>query len=148
MHYQTPYKQQGAILFISLIILLMMTAIAVSSVRYSTMDQRVSLTFQQKNSTFQAAESALKKNSDAMETVFAIEQAKSGGFTETFTFTDTQGTQVNATATTTRIGLMPGSSAQIGELKLYRFKTESTASITNNNTVTELEAGFIKAVID
>ena len=52
-------KEQGAILFISPIMLLLITMVAISSTLLSTTGQRVSLTYQLQNSTFQAADSEL-----------------------------------------------------------------------------------------
>ncbi|WP_062268578.1 PilX N-terminal domain-containing pilus assembly protein [Endozoicomonas arenosclerae] len=141
-------SERGAILFISLIILLLVTVIAIGSVRYATLDQRISLTVQQKNTTFQAAESGLSQNENAMNFKFAIDQARVDGYTETFTFTDTSGSQVTAQATTRQVGIVQGQSLRSDGLKLYRFRTESNATMNNANTVTDLEAGFVKAVLD
>ncbi|WOG26430.1 PilX N-terminal domain-containing pilus assembly protein [Endozoicomonas sp. 8E] len=149
MKTRAPHKaERGAILFISLIILLLVTVIAIGSVRYSTVDQRISLTVQQKNSTFQAAESSLSQNENDMDLKFAVDQAGEGGYTQSFIFTDASGSQVTAQATTTRIGIVQGQGLRSDGLKLYRFRTVSNANMNNANTVTELEAGFIKAVLE
>ena len=56
----TTHKQQGAVLFISLIFLLIMTVIGISSLRSSTMDERQAGNALDRQLAFQAAESALR----------------------------------------------------------------------------------------
>lgn len=57
---QFPIKQQGFVLVVSLIFLVIMTVLAVTSIQRATLDEKVSGNLRAQNIAFQAAESALR----------------------------------------------------------------------------------------
>ncbi len=57
---QLRHKQQGAVLFVSLMILLVLTLIGVSSLNGSLMEEKMAANAQTSTTVFQGAESAIK----------------------------------------------------------------------------------------
>lgn len=55
-----PHKQQGVVLFVSLILLLVLTLIAVSSMQSNIMEERMAGNMRNQDMAFQAAEAALR----------------------------------------------------------------------------------------
>ena len=143
-------KQHGAILFISLIILLLITLVAIGSTKLSTSGQRIAFNFQLQNTTFQAAESALDETVRLLEeSEFEVRQvlASPAGRTRNATFTDSNGFEVRTTTLTTFTeNLYTGGS--IGKSRSLIFKIISTASVNGFNAVTELEHGFQVRVVE
>ncbi len=145
-------KQQGAILFISLIILLLMTIVAVGSVQLSTMGQRISMTYQLQNTSFQVAESALNKTQRLLErSPFALNQANNGTLRETYKYTPA-GLKVTATTTTQlreRV-LDSGNSLGVGKSlpQIFIYETRSTTQIDGYDISTELEQGYQARILE
>lgn len=74
----TFIKQQGAVLIVSLIILLVMTLIGVTAMQTTTMEERMAGNMRDQNFAFQAAEIALRDAEDFIEQI-----ATTGGFNGT-----------------------------------------------------------------
>ncbi|WP_257292465.1 PilX N-terminal domain-containing pilus assembly protein [Endozoicomonas sp. ONNA1] len=142
-------KQDGAILFVSLIILLLITIVAIGSSRLSTNGQRISFNYQLKNSTFQTADSSLIEAQVMLsDSPIASEQANdSGGFSLSSTTTNSvTGLQIQSNTNTVRTGILGGNSlsADGSAPKVYVYTTEATSELTALNISTVLEEGFIK----
>ncbi|KEI72848.1 PilX N-terminal domain-containing pilus assembly protein [Endozoicomonas elysicola] len=152
---QQTGKQQGAILFISLIILLLITMVAIGSTRLSTMGQRVSMTYQLQNTTFQAADSALRSTQRLLEeSAFALEQAANGNFQpDPYEYTNgTTNLTVRAVTETTLREKISDSGSSLGVGKglpqTFIYETTSTAQIDGYEIVTELEQGYQIRTLD
>lgn len=152
---QQTGRQQGAILFISLIILLLITMVAIGSTRLSTMGQRVSMTYQLQNTTFQAADSALRSTQRLLEeSAFALEQAANGNFQpDPYEYTNgTNNLTVRAVTETTLREKISDSGSSLGVGKglpqTFIYETTSTARIDGYDIVTELEQGYQIRTLD
>jgi type IV pilus assembly protein PilX len=73
MHNKTisPRQQHGAVLIISLIMLLVLTLLGVTSMRTSILEEKMAGNLRDKNLSFQAAESALRDGEDLLQTLVA-----------------------------------------------------------------------------
>jgi type IV pilus assembly protein PilX len=60
-------KQEGVVLFMSLVMLLMLTVLGISSVQTTTLQQRMARNANDSNIAFNAAESALRDGEDLLE---------------------------------------------------------------------------------
>jgi len=65
-------KQEGVVLFMSLVMLLLLTVLGVSSIQTTTLQQRMARNAIDSNLAFQAAESALRDAEDFLETLNAL----------------------------------------------------------------------------
>ena len=65
------HQQRGAVLIISLIMLLVLTLLGVSSMRTTTLEEKMAGNLRDKNLAFQAAETALRDGEDLIETLVA-----------------------------------------------------------------------------
>ena len=137
----TASKEHGSILFTTLILLLVITMIAIGSTRLSTAGQRISFNYQMKNTSFQAADSAL---------VEAVEQLANSPVTETFVIElppqkDPQtGNNIISTVNVERTRVAVGDSLSVTAPKTFAYKMISQANISGLNIETELEQGFLK----
>ncbi len=138
-------KQDGAILFISLIILLLVTIVGISNVSLSTSNQRISFNYQTKNSTFQSSDSALKLAQTQLRTGGPTQTmaATPGGFINN-SVTPYAGDDIQTETTTWQQGALKGSSLKQGSFTLFEYVTESNSSIPQQNTRTILREGFIQ----
>lgn len=133
-------KQQGAILFITLIILMMMTVVAITSTRISTSGQRISFNHQMKNTSFQTAEKGLLAAKNQL-----VNTPNQENFTNTSPFTDPQtGQNIVTEMTVTKAEIMTGNSLSVSAPRMNAYKIVSTSTITSMNIVTELEEGYLK----
>ncbi|WP_194842588.1 PilX N-terminal domain-containing pilus assembly protein [Endozoicomonas sp. OPT23] len=140
-------RQDGAILFISLIILLLVTIVAIGSTRLSTTGQRISLNYQAKNSTFQAADSALasiRRDVESNPLASALASQPNGyGPPPEITDPNISGRQITTRTNTRRLGLLPGFGSNSG-IPIYVYRTEATSTLDDMNISSELEEGFIR----
>ncbi|WP_299733727.1 PilX N-terminal domain-containing pilus assembly protein [uncultured Endozoicomonas sp.] len=148
-------QQRGAILFVSLIILLLITMVAIGSTRLSTMGQRTSLTYQLQNTAFQAADSALDSTQRLLEnSSFALDRATAGTLPEqVYEYDDaTTGLTTQATTNTTLQEKVSDSGNSLGVGKglpqVYLYETTSTSEISGYQIVTELEQGYQIRTLD
>lgn len=65
-------RQEGVVLFMSLVMLLLLTVLGVSSIQTTTLQQRMARNANDSNLAFQAAESALRDGEDYLETLNAM----------------------------------------------------------------------------
>lgn len=144
--------QQGAILFVSLIILLLITMVAVGSVRLSTMEQRISMTYQLQNNSFQAADSGLNRTQRLLENnTFALAQAKEGTLSKSYKYTAAGPTITVSTKTTLREKMADsGNSIGVGKglPQIYMFETTSTTNLNGYDISTELEQGYQVRILE
>jgi len=63
----SPIKQGGAVLFISLILLVVMTLIGITGMHTTILEEKMSRNFRDKNIAFQTAESALKSADNQLQ---------------------------------------------------------------------------------
>ncbi|KEQ15011.1 PilX N-terminal domain-containing pilus assembly protein [Endozoicomonas numazuensis] len=162
MRTTSPNQQQGAILFISLIILLLVTIVAIGSTRLSTMGQRVSHNYQLKNTSFQAAESGLESSHRLLlSSSFFMSQAdqamsdpNSNGLESSFVYNDVNGGVTTDVATESKLVekiVDSGNSLGVGKgsPQFYVYETLSTANIRDNNDVESvLERGQLTSRVD
>lgn len=73
-----PHVQRGAVLIVSLLILLVMTVIGVSSMQSSTLEEKMASNSRDRNIGFQSAETAMREAEGYVEGLVT-----SGGFTNT-----------------------------------------------------------------
>lgn len=64
---QTQKKQTGAVLFVSLIILILLSIVGLSTLRTTLTQEKMSANYKQKSQSFQAAESALRVGEDWLD---------------------------------------------------------------------------------
>ena len=69
---QMKQKQEGVVLFFSLVMLLMLTLLGISSVQTTSLQQRMSTSATDSNLAFQSAESALRDGEDFIETLNSL----------------------------------------------------------------------------
>jgi len=62
----TPYRQRGAALVVSLLFLLIMTVIGVTALQVASLEERISGNLRSRNLAFQAAETALRTGESAL----------------------------------------------------------------------------------
>jgi type IV pilus assembly protein PilX len=67
----SPNHQRGAVLIISLIMLLVLTLLGVSSMRTTILEEKMAGNLRDKNTSFQAAETALRDGEALLETLLA-----------------------------------------------------------------------------
>jgi type IV pilus assembly protein PilX len=67
MAMQNKQKQEGIVLFMSLVMLLLLTALGVSSIQTTSLQQRMARNANDSNLAFQAAEAALRDGEDLLE---------------------------------------------------------------------------------
>ena len=144
--------QQGAILFVSVMILLLLTMVAVGSVRLSTMEQRISMTYQLQNNSFQAADSGLNRTQRLLENnTFALAQAKEGTLSKSYEYT-AAGPKITVSTETTLREKMADSGNSIGVGKglpqIYMFETTSTTDLDGYDISTELEQGYQVRILE
>ena len=65
-----PRKQQGVVLFVSLVILLVLTILGVTAISSTTMEERMAFNHQQSDLTFQAAESGIAQVIDKASSAY------------------------------------------------------------------------------
>ena len=73
-----PGQQQGVVLFMSLVMLLLLTVLGVSSIQTTTLQQQMARTASDTNLAFQAAEAALRDGEDYLEALNAMNDFSTG----------------------------------------------------------------------
>lgn len=71
-------NQTGVVLFMSLVILLILTILGLSSVQTTSLQERMSRNARDSNLAFQAAESALRDGEDRLETLTSLSEFDDG----------------------------------------------------------------------
>ena len=66
-HYKFPHQQRGAVLFISLIMLLVTTLIGVTGMQNSAMEEKMVMNSRDIDLSFQAAEAALREGEESLQ---------------------------------------------------------------------------------
>lgn len=158
-----PHRQRGAVLIVSLIILIMMTIIGVTALSTATLEQRMAVNTQQDDMMFQAAESEIENVIDTATTTItgystatdpmvlvinnfgtnnpmALTAANIPDATTAAKLNPTfaGSPNVSATATIEYTGKMASSATcgngfQFGSVVCYQFTITSTATIANSN---------------
>lgn len=110
---QTRNSQQGAVLVVSLLILLILTILGVSSMQSSTMEEKMASNSRDRNVGFQSAEAAVRAAEIYIESLVTT-----GGFTNTNGLFDSIGSEPDpftdttwSTASKYRAASAPGGSA-------------------------------------
>jgi type IV pilus assembly protein PilX len=155
-HCKNRYRQQGVALFVSLIILLVLTVIGVGALSGTSLEERMAGNYQQSMVAFQAAETAIEKvivSSDvggagANDNPFYVEtsdptilaiNAGIDATTTVSTITDTSSlsnaTLVTAT-TVIYIGTDACPGASFGSLICYQFNLQANASVNQTSANT------------
>ena len=151
-------KEQGSVLFVSLIILLIITVVAIGSTRVSTAGQRISFNYQMKNSTFQAADSALAEAKERL-----VSSPVNGSFSFPAAFDNPWGDanrpSLPVEVSIRRLRIADGGSLSVTAPKTYAYKIISCSEVLSCSAGTsdcipvckpssdfpsELEEGFLK----
>lgn len=147
----TPHstkRQQGAVLLISLLVLLVLTLIGLSSLDSSVMEQKMATNAQTATSTFQQAESAIRQTYylESPSPTNALDKAMNGTATERHRGYSTPdmaiGTDLaHPTATTTDKGALTGTSRSnaIDVGRRIQF-TEQVIEITGTANVGNIQS--------
>jgi len=152
--HQKPFakKQKGAVLVVSLIILLVMTLIALSGMKTSMMQEKMAANAQNMNKTFQAAESAvgaltstiMSGNSTILSTALTAED----GFAPATSYS-VGDSHIDSTVQVEYKGEViatGGNSISADEdtttLKGYRFEIIGTGAISGANAQTQVFQGI------
>ena len=77
---RSHYKQQGAVLIVSLLVLLVLTLIGISALNGSLMEEKMASNAQTSTTVFQAAESAIRNTyyAESVDPAMAVDHAQSG----------------------------------------------------------------------
>lgn len=67
-----PHYQRGAVLIVSMLILLVMTIIGVTAMQSTTLEEKMAGNMRERNTAFQSAESALREGEQEVENLFSI----------------------------------------------------------------------------
>jgi len=139
-----PKQQQGAVLMISLILLLVMTVLGLSTMNTSVMQEKMAANSQNINTTFQAAESAVTSVTNEViggTQTRLIESMGSTTVPAAPVVYPTQNTDITASSQVQFLGeiiLTSGNSLNAGEgttaLKNYRFELSGIVSMNSLNT--------------
>jgi len=142
-------KQEGAVLAIGLLMLLIITFVAVSGMETSIMSDRMAANAQSVNRVFQAAEVSVVmaiETGDLVESALVLcgvldEDLPNGWPTETFDMDEN-----NASATvilSCRGKHMTGESLN-GPMATYQIEINGAATLTDSNAEKNLVAGYIR----
>ena len=133
---QTAQAQQGAVLAVSLIILLVLTILGITAMRSVSMEEKMASNAMSRNTAFSASESATISARGSMATVANMESALSV----------TVNTTVSSTAVVTfrQLTNAPNNSVVIGSnlRKSYNFDISSTGRLDAANARTVTQEGI------
>lgn len=167
-----PNRQNGATLFIALIVLLVVTLLAVSSVREVTLESRMTGNFVDQQRLFNAAEAALREGETRMtEPAKALDVSCSGdkgyclratkpAYEQTFetseTYGSADGTTLGANTTVAWYALPAPSGSEEGAAEnpeygnmmkgigVFRYEVNAEATNTNSERATSLRTTTAK----
>lgn len=137
--------QRGAVLLVSMIMLLVLTLIGVSAMSTATIEEKMAANAQQKAITFQAAESAIDDTIDdtallstAISSASPVSSSVSLGFTG-----------VTATSMTELLGQAPAPGYSLGsgsqtQFVAYSFEVVGTGTLIGTSLTTDAEQGIIR----
>lgn len=133
-------KQQGIVLVVALLILIVMTVLSVSMLRSSTLEERMAGNLQSQNTTFQAAESCIRTTllptNESLRQIAAV--ALDGDPNAVTTpvkckfDTGTIPAQVDFSASSSGGGMISGFSR--GAVKTYPLMLSSTSSLVSGTS--------------
>ncbi len=138
----TFHSQKGAVLVVSLVLLLVMTLIGITGMRSANVDEKMAANSMNKNISFQASESAVD---GAIASVSTLEQAINSGGIVTFSV-DMGDTSISASAAIDYLGtgIAPGYSLgeNEGSFMNYRYDIIGTGNVTAANAQTVTAQGI------
>ena len=124
--YMNTSKQKGAALFVSLMILFLMTIIGVSALNNATTDERMALNMQHQQQVFHAAESAINV---VKRDINSLEQAITTGSASTpVAYTGQSDVAADASATYVGCG-DPAAGFSLGGFVRHEFGINASASL-------------------
>jgi type IV pilus assembly protein PilX len=139
---QTAQAQQGAVLAVSLIILLVLTILGITAMRSVSMEEKMASNAMSRNTAFSASESATISARGSMATVANMESALSSPLTLPVTVNTT----VSSTAVVTfrQLTNAPNNSVVLGSnlRKSYNFDISSTGRLDAANARTVTQEGI------
>ena len=119
-------KQSGAVLFVSLMILFLMTIIGLSALNNATTDERMALNMQHQQQVFHAAESAINV---VKRDIASLEQAITTGAASTpLAYTSQADVAASASATYAGCG-EPAAGFSLGGFVRHEFGINASASL-------------------
>jgi len=138
IHHNPRVRQRGAVLAISLLILLVLTLIGVSSMDGSIMEEKMASNAQIATTTFQRAESAIQQtyNAQSLNPALAVKYARAGN-TVTYPAANniTSSSQMNYPATAISAPLYNSSAGFVAHgIEIIGTATAGTGGIRNQNT--------------
>jgi len=133
----TQTQQRGVVLVVSLLILLVLTLLGISSLDSSIMEEKMASNAQTASSTFQAAESAIRKTfyAESLDPAGAVAHAESGT-TETYDADGdiTAGTVMSVPSTTSKTTPVHGNNSQGVGFSTRRIEIIGTANVGDINS--------------
>ena len=130
------YAQKGVVLFISLVLLLVLTIIGVSSVQTTSLEQRMARNSHDSVLAFQAAEVALRDAETFLETVVdpavSFPAAGTGGYTQSAPYTDTEHWDAPGLWSGSGSVVAPTTVAGVDEPPRYIIEWVATVDTDNN----------------
>jgi type IV pilus assembly protein PilX len=138
---QQLQRQSGAVLIISLIILLVLTIIGVTAMRSATLEEKMAANSMNHNVTFHAAESAIE---NALDDTGSMVQAILSGDTVSVDL-DIGDSSITSSADITYLGSGIAFGFSLGQnssaFSSYRFDATGTASRSNNGANVSMSQG-------
>ena len=135
------HRQSGAVLVISLILLLVLTVIGVTSMRSATLEEKMAANSMNYGVTFHAAESAIE---NALDDTNSLVQAILTSGTVAVDL-DVGDSSVNSSANVTYLGSGIALGFSLGQnssaFSSYRFDTTGTATRTNTGASVSVSQG-------
>ncbi len=141
---ESPVNQQGVVLIVGLIMLVVMLLIGITSMRIATMDERISANTMNHGVTFRAAESAVE---GVIANEVVLSQARDAG-EDTLV---TKSVNLNDPAVTSSAGIIyrgygHAHGSSIGKLGLFRYDIQGTGQIPDLNAATVVTQGIHRIV--
>lgn len=137
MQNTSPQKQEGAILVISLILLMIVTLVAMSTINTTQLEEKMASNLQVSNQVFQAAEAALEEGVDAGAYLNVVRISGAAGATIAVTNNDAR-ISSDYSASFKEMSIPVGDDAASIDLgaggatvSYYNFDVAATASIAN-----------------
>ncbi len=141
-------QQRGAVLVVSLVMLMVMTLVGISAMRSAVEEEKMSANSMNWNKTFQAAESAVNSvMADAeVQLAGAITEGEDSEFSTALTTLYSDGS-VTSTASTTfnnEVGTVSGESTSVeGSTIAYSFEVIGTGTMTATGAASRIAQGII-----
>lgn len=138
----SPQRQQGVVLIVCLLVIVIVTLIASAVSQTSGFEERMAANAQTYNRTFQAAETAVEYGVDQETLMFEATDASDGYSTTVNVPLSTNGVSATAQTWFRGEGIAPGNS--IGTASTFRYEVQAEGKMTDLNASTLIRQGFYR----